>query len=67
MAPADFGLFGILKDRLKGLEVDDTEGLEAVVRKLLAELPESLFASLYAEWLERLEWVATHGGGYYIK
>ena len=67
VAPSDFGLFGILKERLKGLEVSGTEDLEEKVKKLLGEFPESLFTNLHTEWLERLEWVATHGGEYYTK
>jgi len=67
IAPSDFALFGWLKWKLRQSQPTNKSELCQLITKFLLEIDESWFASVWDEWITRLEWVSSNNGEYFTK
>ena len=66
IAPCDFWLFGIVKEKIKGLSFRNEDELIQKISEILNGISSDEISDVYAEWCYRLEWVIKNGGEYYI-
>jgi len=55
LAPSDFFLFGLLKNKLEGLSFDNDDELQEKTIKILKEIPREIFEESFEEWISRLK------------
>jgi hypothetical protein len=65
MAPSDFFLFGYLKAKLQGRQLQGRHGLIFAIREIMAEASRDTLISICAIWQDRLRWVIENGGEYF--
>jgi histone-lysine N-methyltransferase SETMAR len=65
LAPSDFFLFGHLKQCLQGKIFQSQEELLTGIMKELPDINSETLESVFAHWMERLEWVSENNGDYY--
>jgi len=65
LAPSDFFLFGVLKEKLSGSSFSSSEDLISKIRGKFAQLDKEMLHRVYFNWIERLEWVVENSGEYY--
>jgi hypothetical protein len=62
LCPCDFFLFGTLKGKMRGIEIKNRNHLKKVIRKIMLEIPPSVYESVYRNWSKRLrETIKRHG------
>lgn len=64
LAPSDFWLFGLLKQKLKGNQFKTRIELEIMVSEMLNSIDKKYFFKAYEAWIERLEAVIARNGDY---
>jgi histone-lysine N-methyltransferase SETMAR len=67
LSPADFFLFGDLKQWMKGQWFDTAEDLQKAVTAYLLDIKPHTLRSVFDEWIYRCKEVQRTGGEYYIK
>ena len=65
LAPSDFFLFGYLKRKIEGYELNDENQLFEKVSETLYSIPNQLFVAAYEEWIIRLETDMNSDGSYF--
>ena len=65
LAPCDFWLFPILKDRLAGRKFERIQDLAKAVKSELRTIPEEEYHNAFRKWLKRLELCVQSGGEYF--
>jgi hypothetical protein len=62
VAIADFHLFGVLKQKLQGIEVSDDEELKSEILTIFQDIPSDQPKKSFDPWIERCHWVAANTG-----
>jgi transposase len=61
LSPSDF-FFGMLLERISGTSYSSPDELISAISELIASLPKDQLATLYKNWMKRLNWVIKHRG-----
>ena len=64
LAPCDFWLFPILKDKLRGTHYSSRHALGTAIFQCLQHIPKEDFAACFAQWKHRLQKCINLGGEY---
>jgi hypothetical protein len=67
LAPSDFLLFGCLKEKLTAFHCTTRDELKIAIITIFNETDRKTLRAVFSSWLERIEWVIKHGGGYFKK
>ena len=67
IAPCDFWLFGLLKEKLKGCSFETREEMILTISKILKEITKKEIYSVFNEWIKRLKTVINSKGEYRSK
>jgi hypothetical protein len=67
LAPSHPFLFGFLKEKLPEYQIPDRENLKRMIMHIFSEISEETLISVFAAWIERLEWVIKNNGEYFHK
>lgn len=67
LSPCDFWLFGRIKQLLEEKKLESPEELISEIQSLFNEVTFEELQSVFQEWIERLNWVISNNGEYYIK
>jgi hypothetical protein len=62
LSPSDFFLFGYLKAKLQGRQLQGRHGLSFAIREIMAEVSRDTLISVCATWQDRFRWVIENGG-----
>jgi hypothetical protein len=60
LAIADFYLFGLLKQKLQGIDVSDTEELKSKILRIFQDIPSDELKQSFDHQIERCHWVAAN-------
>jgi histone-lysine N-methyltransferase SETMAR len=66
LSPCDFWLFGMLKGNMKDRAFQTVEEIFDVITLIWNGVRFEQLQSVFLNWIERLEWVISNGGEYYI-
>jgi hypothetical protein len=66
LSPCNFWLFGMLKQKVKDRAFQRVEEILEAGTLLWNEVTFEQLQSVFLNWMERLEWVISNGGDYYI-
>jgi hypothetical protein len=58
MAIADFYFFGVLRQKLQGIEINDDEELKSETLTIFQGIPSDELKKSFDHWVERCQWVA---------
>jgi hypothetical protein len=64
LAPSDFFLFPLIKDRLDKFECDNPDGRFEAVSEILDSIQTDDLRRVFQRWIERVAVVAMGDGGY---
>jgi hypothetical protein len=66
LQPSDFFMFSYVKEPLKGMmSLSDEELLDAI-NEVVTGIESETLTAVFEDWMERLEWVSTNNGDYYL-
>jgi len=65
LAPSDFYLFGMIKNRIRGRHFTTSDEIVTEIREIFEGISKTELQRVYNTWLRRLEWVIENHGGYY--
>jgi hypothetical protein len=66
LSPCDFWLFGMLKGNMKDRAFQTVEEILEAITLIWNGVTFEQLRRVFLNWMERLEWVASNGGEYYI-
>jgi hypothetical protein len=66
LSPCDFCSFGILKGNMKNGAFQTVEEILEALTLIWNGVTFEQLQSVFLNWIERLEWVISNGGDYYI-
>jgi len=66
LSPSDFFLFGYLKYPIQGKKFPTSPELVTNLEQIMSDIWRDMLQKVYSEWIDRLEWVSTHNGEYYL-
>jgi hypothetical protein len=65
LAIADFDLFGVLKQKLQGIDVGDGEELNSEILTIFQGIASHQLNKSFDHWIERCQWVAANAKKYH--
>jgi hypothetical protein len=65
LAIAGFDLFGVLKQKLQGIDVSDGEELNSEILTIFRGIPSDGMNKSFDHWIERCQWVAANARKYH--
>jgi hypothetical protein len=63
--PADFFLFGSLRDKTAKSTANSPAGILSEIRQIFQEISKDTLVAVHDEWIIRIELIAEHKGEYY--
>jgi [histone H3]-lysine36 N-dimethyltransferase SETMAR len=67
LAPCDFGLFPLVKDKLKGRWFTNEEELESALMDAIEDLDKDIWNRIFDDWFRRMQKCVSCGGVYFEK
>jgi hypothetical protein len=65
LAMADVYLFGVLKQKLQGIDVSNVKELKNEILTIFQVIPSDELKKSFDHWIERCQWVAANAWNYY--
>jgi histone-lysine N-methyltransferase SETMAR len=67
LSPCNLWLFGLMKHSLKDREIQAVQALISALTNIWDDLTFEDVQAVFLDWMERLSWVNSNNGDYYIK
>jgi hypothetical protein len=64
LAIASFDLFGVLKQKLQDIDVNDEKELKSEILTIFQGIPSDELKTPFDHWIERYQWVAANAGNH---
>ena len=65
LAPADFFLFGMVKQKLRGREFQSLQALLDAYNEILSDIPKSMWRDCFKDWFRRMNLCIESNGDYF--